>query len=116
MLLELGQKLKNNEYFAYTSNVDGQFQKAGFPEEKLVECHGSINYCQCSRCYKIIPMPLKEVPIDYDKCVATTLPCCGTCKCLMRPNILMFGDYDWMSDRTEDQQSNFNKFIGKHTW
>src|SRR5262245_12327784 len=27
-------------YFVFTSNVDGQFQKAGFPEERAIECHG----------------------------------------------------------------------------
>src|SRR5713226_5006485 len=25
-------------YFVFTSNVDGQFQKAGFPEERVFEC------------------------------------------------------------------------------
>ena len=38
---------KPNGYFVFTSNVDGHFQKAGFSEERVVECHGSINYMQC---------------------------------------------------------------------
>lgn len=38
---------KPNGYFVFTSNVDGHFQKAGFPEERVVECHGSINHMQC---------------------------------------------------------------------
>ena len=33
----------------FTSNVDGQFQRAGFPGERVVECHGSIHFLQCSR-------------------------------------------------------------------
>src|SRR5690606_5846126 len=33
--------------FVYTSNVDGQFQKAGFSEEQIVECHGSLHWLQC---------------------------------------------------------------------
>src|SRR5947199_8107534 len=37
--------------FVFTSNVDGQFQTAGFPEQRIVECHGSIHYLQCTgRC------------------------------------------------------------------
>jgi NAD-dependent SIR2 family protein deacetylase len=32
----------NKPYFIYTSNVDGQFQKAGFADQKIVECHGSL--------------------------------------------------------------------------
>src|SRR6266508_1289115 len=34
--------------FAVTSNVDGQFQKAGFPEERVLEVHGSIHHLQCT--------------------------------------------------------------------
>ena len=33
--------------FVFTSNVDGQFQKAGFPPERVVECHGTIHNLQC---------------------------------------------------------------------
>ncbi|MFM0002100.1 hypothetical protein PQR57_13865 [Paraburkholderia dipogonis] len=33
--------------FVFTSNVDGQFQKAGFPESRVHECHGSIHALQC---------------------------------------------------------------------
>jgi len=35
-------------YFVFTSNVDGQFQKAGFAPERIVECHGSIQHFQCA--------------------------------------------------------------------
>src|SRR5262245_19934537 len=34
--------------FVYTSNVDGQFQKAGFAHERVHECHGSIHWLQCA--------------------------------------------------------------------
>ncbi|MGB8419614.1 Sir2 family NAD-dependent protein deacetylase [Paraburkholderia sp.] len=33
--------------FVFTSNVDGQFQKAGFPDDRVHECHGSIHTLQC---------------------------------------------------------------------
>ena len=33
-------------YFVFTSNVDGHFQKAGFLEDRIVECHGSIHFLQ----------------------------------------------------------------------
>jgi NAD-dependent SIR2 family protein deacetylase len=35
------------EWFVVTSNVDGQFQKAGFDEERILEVHGSIHHLQC---------------------------------------------------------------------
>ena len=40
-LLKLG-KLKNNNYFVFTSNVDNHFLRAGFEKNRIVECHGSI--------------------------------------------------------------------------
>src|ERR1017187_1122440 len=38
---------KPHGYFVFTSNVDGQFQRAGFAPERIVECHGSIHHFQC---------------------------------------------------------------------
>ena len=35
--------------FVFTSNVDGQFQKSGFADEQVAECHGSIHFLQCSQ-------------------------------------------------------------------
>ena len=34
---------------AFTSNVDGQFQRAGFAAEHVAEVHGSIHHLQCVR-------------------------------------------------------------------
>jgi len=115
MLLEIGEKLKPNNYFVYTSNVDGHFQKAGFPEDKIVECHGSISHCQCRKCFDIIPAPFKEVPIDYDKCIATDLSYCKKCKLMLRPNVLMFDDYEWIGERTKEQRERYYDFIDKNT-
>ena len=38
-----------NGGFVLTSNVDGQFQKAGFDPARIVEIHGSIHAMQCLR-------------------------------------------------------------------
>src|SRR5262245_17439816 len=35
--------------FVITSNVDGLFACAGFPEERILEGHGSIHFMQCTR-------------------------------------------------------------------
>ena len=40
---------QGREVFVFTSNVDGQFQKAGFGSAQIVECHGSLQYLQCAR-------------------------------------------------------------------
>lgn len=33
-------------YFVYTSNVDGAFDLAGFSNQQILECHGSIHHVQ----------------------------------------------------------------------
>lgn len=33
-----------------TQNVDGLHQRAGVPEEKLIEVHGTVRYCKCLTC------------------------------------------------------------------
>jgi len=35
------------DYFVVTSNVDGQFQKAGYADDRILEVHGSIHHRQC---------------------------------------------------------------------
>lgn len=35
----------SDNYFVYTSNVDGHFIRSGFDEDRVVECHGSLMHC-----------------------------------------------------------------------
>lgn len=87
----------------FTSNVDGQFQLAGFAEEHVAEVHGSILHLQCaSPCGDDIwPADGLEVTVDPDTMRAVgDLPACRSCDGLARPNILMFGDYHWVGDRS----------------
>lgn len=46
ILKDIAQKLPHGS-FVFTSNVDGQFQKAGFLETRVCESHGSIHFMQC---------------------------------------------------------------------
>lgn len=39
------------------------------------------------------------------------LPTCSRCLGYLRPNILMFGDWDWISDRSDRQQENYDRFL-----
>lgn len=93
--------------FVFTSNVDGQFQKAGFPDEHVVECHGSIELEQCMNdCgVGIFPAPPGRIEIEEQSMRAVgSLPSCPRCGSLARPNILMFGDWSW-DGRHEAEQS-----------
>lgn len=110
MLLDL-VKQKNDNYFVFTSNVDGQFQKAGFDEDKIIECHGSIFHFQCSEdCKKEIWEANEEFEIDMDKFESITIPLCPKCGDIARPNILMFGDWKWNPKRTLNQETRYNKW------
>jgi NAD-dependent SIR2 family protein deacetylase len=97
--------------FVVTSNVDGQFQRAGFDEERILEVHGSIHHLQClAGCTDRIWPNREEVPVDLDTMRATRVPRCPACGAVARPNILMFGDYGWVADRTYDQQRRYEAF------
>src|SRR5205807_506106 len=65
--------------FVYTSNVDGQFQRAGFDPETVVECHGSIHSMQCLADCGVPPFPAEgyEVRVDAETMRADDpLPIC----------------------------------------
>ena len=93
-------------YFIFTSNVDGQFQKAGFPDDRIEECHGSIHFLQCTaECrHEIWPAGDAQVVFSPETFRAEPpYPTCSRCGELARPNILMFGDYRWNSARSREQ-------------
>jgi NAD-dependent SIR2 family protein deacetylase len=96
----------------FTSNVDGQFQKAGFPDEHVGEVHGSIHYLQCfQHCGQPIWPAGDDVEVDQQTMRAVgELPSCPSCGGLARPNILMFGDYDWEPGRSDAILSSVAKW------
>jgi NAD-dependent SIR2 family protein deacetylase len=103
-------------FFVFTSNVDGQFQKAGFPEDRIVECHGSIHHLQCSRpCHRAIwSADTTRVTVDEDTFRAEPpLPSCPACAEVARPNILMFGDWAWIPDRSAAQETRFESWLDR---
>lgn len=36
-------------YFCFTSNIDGHWLEAQVPEDRVIECHGSVRFMQCQR-------------------------------------------------------------------
>ena len=98
-------------YYVITSNVDGQFQKAGFSEERIVEVHGSIHHLQCLKpCSNLIWPNDEEISVDTTSMHSLSVPSCHRCGGISRPNILMFGDWSWLSERTSAQESRFEHF------
>lgn len=106
---------KQGRGFVLTSNVDGQFKKAGFDEKNLFEIHGSIHHLQCTGfgCKSDIwPADDLNVEVDEARCqLVSALPLCPSCNRLARPNILMFEDWKWKGDRTLKQQTAFQAWM-----
>jgi NAD-dependent SIR2 family protein deacetylase len=100
--------------FVFTSNVDGQFQRAGFDSDLVEECHGSIHHLQCaSPCHPAIWQAAGvEVAVAMETLrAANPLPLCPRCGGLARPNILMFGDFGWLGERAEAQSERLSAWL-----
>jgi NAD-dependent SIR2 family protein deacetylase len=114
----LHQLCQGKSWFVFTSNVDGHFQKAGFDEERILECHGSIHYLQCTDpacCRQNSDIwPAEEVRVQVNETTFRAqepLPLCVSCGKVARPNILMFSDSGWLHDRAYAQQRRFKNWV-----
>jgi hypothetical protein len=54
-----------------------------------------------------------EVEVDMEKFEALNIPLCPFCDEVARPNILMFGDWSWLSDRSSLQSSRYHKWLNR---
>ncbi len=99
-------------YFIYTSNVDGQFQKAGFDEHSIYECHGSIHHLQSLNGKgNIISADGFEIEVDANTLRAKDLIHSVDNGELLRPNILMFNDWYWNDTRSLAQQQRYKDWL-----
>ncbi|HEY3963477.1 MAG TPA: Sir2 family NAD-dependent protein deacetylase [Planctomycetaceae bacterium] len=113
MLLRWAERLER-KFFVFTSNVDGHFQRAGFPEDRILECHGSIHYLQCaSPCHSSIwAAEGLQIEVDMETIRSNTdLPKCPRCNGVARPNILMFGDAQWEASRCSQQFARYHSWL-----
>lgn len=115
ILRQIAARLANNA-FVFTSNVDGQFQKAGFGEEQIVECHGSIHHLQCLQncCQDIWSADDFFPEVNVEQCLLLNqAPRCPHCGALARPNIMMFNDWYWMDTRSRQQHHRLRAWLQK---
>ena len=102
-------------HWVFSSNVDGQFQKAGFAESNLHECHGSIHYLQCLNGCDAVWSAEHFLPdVDAAGCqIRNDMPLCMRCGALARPNILMFEDRSWLDARSDMQQQAQQRWLAQ---
>lgn len=113
ILLRWAQRMTHGA-FVFTSNVDGQFQRAGFDPERILECHGSLHWLQCHahRNHPIWSAEHFDPDVDLQSCrLRSPLPTCPECGALARPNILMFNDIDWTPNRVVAQRERLNAWL-----
>jgi NAD-dependent SIR2 family protein deacetylase len=114
ILLRWASAMKHGA-FVFTSNVDGQFQKAGFDAERIVECHGTIHRLQCVEACTEETWPADAFApvVDEATCLLENdMPRCPHCGALARPNILMFGDWQWVEKHTDSQERRLAAWLG----
>lgn len=69
-----------------TQNIDGLHQKAGTPNDRLIEVHGNAALCRCLSCRDTVPMTdviRAHRPGTAPRCV------CGG---LLKPDVVLFGE------------------------
>lgn len=102
----------------FTSNVDGQFQKAGFDPSHIHECHGSIHHLQCLQPCRDTVWAADDFQPDVDEqaCRLRNLPpLCPHCGGAARPNVLMFGDGGWVERRSAAQATRQDLWLSAVT-
>lgn len=100
--------------FVFTSNPDGQFQRAYFFADRIVECRGAVEWMQCTqRCGDVFPGGLIDIALDAKGYATDPLPTCPRCGSLARPNIAIGEDKDWDSSRTHEQEDRLNTWLAE---
>jgi NAD-dependent SIR2 family protein deacetylase len=115
ILRRWGERMPHG-YSVFTSNVDGQFQKAGLLPDAIHECHGSLHHLQCTRPCGSGVWPADDfVPqVDTENCrLLNAPPVCPRCGALARPNVLMFGDWHWIEERQSAQEAHQEAWLGR---
>jgi NAD-dependent SIR2 family protein deacetylase len=113
-ILRRWSSTKEHGAFVFTSNVDGQFQKAGFEEKRILECHGSIHRLQCSRpcAHETWSTDGFRPEVDEERgALISPLPRCPKCGGVARPNILMFDDQAWLDTHTKRRRMRFEAWL-----
>lgn len=74
-------------YTCFTQNIDTLERRAGVPEKKIIEAHGSFATQRCIDCKR---------PYDDEKIrkavMNSAIPRCEHCTGLVKPNIVFFGE------------------------
>ena len=71
-----------------TQNVDSLHQKAGVPDDKVLELHGNMLWAVCLSCGQ--RYPFEQIKTRLDQGEGT--PDCEACHGLLKPDVVLFGE------------------------
>jgi len=71
-----------------TQNVDSLHQKAGMPEDRVLELHGSARWAVCLGCRRRYPLEQLIARLGGD----AEAPVCEACHGILKPDAVFFGE------------------------
>ncbi len=71
-----------------TQNVDNLHQKAGVPDEKVLELHGNMKWAVCLECGRRYPFGEIKSRLEAGE----DIPACPACRGMLKPDVVMFGE------------------------
>jgi NAD-dependent SIR2 family protein deacetylase len=115
----LYELVKNKNYFVITTNVDRQFLKAGFDQNKVFEVQGALSKIQCSKaCHNKLYDNTNMVKEMLEKNIETKIPKnlipkCPVCGEVMEVNLrkdnFFVEDTYW-----QEHNKSYEKFINEN--
>ena len=71
-----------------TQNIDNLHQKAGVPEDRVLELHGNMQWVVCLGCHSRFPL----LQILQKVKGGTEVPDCPDCQGILKPDVVFFGE------------------------
>ena len=88
-----------SDFFIQTSNVDNMWIKTGVDPIHIYEMHGNIYHLQCYQCQTITFKKGLTFNLNHSTKESLTIPQCDHCGSNLRPNILLWNDMTFITDR-----------------
>eukprot|EP00929_Paragymnodinium_shiwhaense_P079217 TRINITY_DN41213_c0_g1_i1.p1 TRINITY_DN41213_c0_g1~~TRINITY_DN41213_c0_g1_i1.p1 ORF type:complete len:1183 (+),score=300.86 TRINITY_DN41213_c0_g1_i1:41-3589(+) len=107
--------------FVITSDIEGRWQRGGWPSDKIMEIHGTLRLLQCSKpcCNDVWPAPIEKIcGLVEDKMthrIVSAIPCCPRCGEAARPAAMLqtnvIEEMPFCLDALKDQACGFQTWL-----
>lgn len=116
---ELAKLVEDRNYYVITTNVDAQFAKAGFPEDRVFAVQGDMAEMQCAKgCHQKVYPNLEAIRTmranTHDFCVDERfLPRCPVCHGPINMH-LRIDQYFVEDEHWHEMATRYQDFLGKY--